>query len=549
MMPRLGKLTRDGPNRRHPGMVNATTTAPALDDAAHLSARFGRAYPWLITTTVLAAFLVSVFTSSVVNVAVPDVMGAFGAGQDHVQFLATAFFATMTASLLLNPWIVPRLGPRLTFSLCLALFTAGSLVCAFSPALAAVIFGRVVQGFAAGVLQPLVMVMLLQAFPPHRRGTAMALFGMGIVVAHGVGPWFGGLTIDHFHWRMIFIVPLPVVLFAFVMGLVFLPRRQYGMARGGERFDLAGFLMLCLALFCLMTAIANGQRDGWVSDHILATFAVAAATGVGFVVSQLRSESALMDMTLFRNPMFVAALGASLVYGLTNFAAVYLYPIFGQLVQNYTPTAAGFLVLPGTLIAALTLPLAGRLSDVAPPQIPIALGMLVFAASNLALAGTDVNTTFLTVAMMIFVGRIGLSLMTPAMTSAALGALTADKLNQGAAIVNFVMLGGGALGINTLVVILDRRTQLHSEALAATQTAANPATREMLGALHRLLGEEGFAEALRSPVALNYLGEVVHAQANTLGFQDGFAAIAAVTFLGLVPALFLHLLPRRQDRR
>lgn len=525
-------------------MADAATNLSGVDEAAVMRARFGRAYPWLITATVLAAFLTSVFTSSVVNVAVPDVMGAFGAGQDHVQFLATAFFATMTASLLLNPWVVPRLGPRLTFTLCLALFTVGSLICALSPGLPAIIFGRVAQGFAAGVLQPLVMVMLIQAFPPERRGTAMALFGMGIVVAHGFGPWIGGLTIDHFHWRMIFIVPLPVVLFAFAMGLVFLPRRQHGMARGGERFDLAGYLMLCVALFCLMTAIANGQRDGWVSDHILMTFALGLLAGAGFVVSQYNAPGALMDMSLFRLPQFSAAIGVCLVYGLTNFAAVYLYPIFGQLVQNYTPTAAGFLVLPGTLIAALTLPLAGRFADRAPPEIPIVLGVVVFAASNLALAGADVNTTFLTVAMIIFVGRIGLSLMTPAMTAAALGALRPDQLNQGAAISNFVMLGGGALGINTLVVILDRRTQLHSEALAATQTAANPATREMLAFVHRLLGEEGFAEALRSPVALNYLGKVVHAQANTLGFQDGFAAIAIVAFLGLVPAAALYLIGR-----
>tara|TARA_A100000164_G_scaffold114820_1_gene101173 strand:- start:35 stop:454 length:420 start_codon:yes stop_codon:yes gene_type:complete len=135
--------------------------------------------------------------------------------------------------------------------------------------------------------------------------------------------------------------------------------------------------------------------------------------------------------------------------------------------------------------------------------------------------------------------------MTPSMMSAALGTLPLNKLSEASAIVNFVMLGGGAIGINGLVVLLDRRTQFHSEALTATQTAANPATRELLENVSRLLGEEGFAEALRSPVALNYLADMLRAQANTLGFQDGFTAIATIAFFGLIPALALHIVSRR----
>ncbi|MEL0110590.1 MAG: DHA2 family efflux MFS transporter permease subunit [Rickettsiales bacterium] len=518
------------------------------ESSAGLAERYGAAYPWLVAITTLSAFATAVLTSSIVNVAVPDVMGAFGVGQDRVQFIATAFFATMTASLLLSPWAVARFGPRLTFSVSLAFFTLGALMCTFSASLPAIIVGRVVQGFASGILQPLVMVSLVQAFPPERRGLAMGLFSMGIVCAHGVGPYFGGLTIDHFNWRLIFLVPLPVVFFAFAMGLIFLPRRASGSAGPRILFDFRGFGLLCIALFSVMTAIANGQRDGWVSDGILMLLLIAVISGGGFVASQLRRGAGMLDLTLFRNIPFSAAICVAFVYGLSNFAGVYLYPVFGQLVQDYTPTAAGFLILPGTLFAALILPLTGRFADIAPPQFGIALGVSLFAASNLVLAGADISTMFPVVAFLIFVGRVGLAFMTPAMTSAALGALPPEKLSQGAAIVNFTMLGGGALGINGLVVILDRRTQFHGDALTATQTSANPATRELLASVARLLGEEGFAEALRPSVALNYLGEVLHAQANTFGFQDGFTAIAIVAMLGLAPAAVLHLNARTGKR-
>jgi DHA2 family multidrug resistance protein len=523
-------------------MAEAGISGSTETTLEELAERYGAAYPWLVAVTVLSAFATAVLTSSIVNVAVPDVMGAFGVGQDQVQFIATAFFATMTASLLISPWTVEKFGPQLTFSVSLILFAIGSLISTFSPNLPAIIFGRVVQGFASGVIQPLIMVALVQAFRPERRGLAMGLFSMGIVCAHGVGPYLGGLTIDAFHWRLIFLLPLPVVAFAFVMGLIVLPRRAVGTL---VPFDWLGFSLLCLSLFFLMTGIANGQRDGWLSDTIILQFIISFVSATGFVLSQVYGGQRILEFTLFRHTPFSAAIAVAFVYGLANFSAIYLYPVFGQLVQEYTPSAAGFLLLPGAIIAVFILPLTGKFADAVPPQFGIALGVGLFGISNLILSSSDISSMFWGVAALILVGRVGLAFMTPSMMSAALGTLPPNKLSEASAIVNFVMLGGGAIGINGLVVLLDRRTQFHSEALTATQTAANPATRELLENVSRLLGEEGFAEALRSPVALNYLADMLRAQASTLGFQDGFTAIAAIAFFGLIPALALHIVSRR----
>jgi MFS family permease len=200
---------------------------------------------------------------------------------------------------------------------------------------------------------------------------------------------------------------------------------------------------------------------------------------------------------------------------------------------------AGFLILPGSLLAAFVVPVTGRLADIAPPLPMILIGLAIFAASNLLMAEADVNTTFVSVAFYIFVGRFGIAFVAPSMNSAALRALPGEKLNQGAGILNFCFLLGGATGINSLVVVLERRTQFYSDAFAATQTPANAATRELLGYVRKLLGEDGIPEAMQQPVALNYLGEVVQAQADTLGFQDGFLAIAIVTICAMVPAMIL----------
>ncbi len=507
------------------------------DDLDDLFARYGPAYRWLATATGLTAFFTMAFSATIANVAVPDVMGAFGVGQSEAQFVATAFFATMTASQLLLAWFNERFGQRLTFSFALVIFSVGSAVSGFGPTLEFIIFGRVLQGFAAGILQPLVMLMLIQAFPPERRGFAMGLFSMGIVTALGLGPVIGGLTIDTLSWRYIFLAPMPPVVLAFVMGVLFVPSNRPHVR--ATRFDALGYALLSTALYCLMTAIADGQREGWHSNGILTLFAIAIASGFSFVLSQFRRNAGLLDMSLFRNPRFVSAIAVALIFGMGNFATIYVFPVFGQLVQEYTPTLAGFLILPGSLIAVVVLPLSGRLSDLVPAQFPIIFGLGLFSASMFLMASTDIDTMVWTVVLFIFIGRLGLAFVVPSMNGAALGALPAAKLTQGTGALNFFLLLGGAFGINTLVVIMERRTQFHSDILVATQTAGNAATREMLGRVQGLLEAGGVPKSLHGPVALDYLGKVVHAQANTMGFQDGFVAIALVFLLAMIPATIL----------
>ena len=514
------------------------------DDIDELFARYGPAYRWLAAATGLIAFFTMAFSATIANVSVPNVMGAFGVGQDKAQFLATAFFATMTSSQLLIVWANGRFGQRLTFSLALLIFTAGSAVSGFGPTLEFVILGRILQGFAAGILQPLVMLILIQVFPPERRGFAMGLFSMGIVAALGLGPFIGGLTIDQLSWRYIYLAQIPTVVLAFGMGLLFMPANR---PREQEtRFDGLGYLLLCTALFCVMTAIANGQREGWHSNGILALFTISIGTGGLFVLSQFRRNSGLLDLSLFRNARFTSAVMVALFFGMGNFATIYVFPVFGQLVQEYTPTVAGFLLLPGSLLAVAVLPLSGRLYDLLPAHYMIIFGLGLFSASMFMMAGADIHTAVWSVVLFIFVGRLGLAFIVPSMNGAALGAIPAAKLSQGTAALNFFLLLGGAFGINTLVVIMEQRTQFHSDHLIATQTAANATTREILDIVQRLLGAGGVPQSLQDTIALDYLGKTIYAQANTMGFQDGFVIIALVFLIAMIPATVLGWALRRR---
>lgn len=496
-----------------------------------------RLYRVLVTVTGMAAACSMVFSGTIVNVAVPHVMGAFGVGQDKAQFLTTAYVATMVASQLLSAWFMTVLGRRVAFLVVLTLFIAGGLLCAWSSNLDLIIFGRVMQGFTAGIVQPLVMVTLFQLFPEQRRGTAMAVYATGLVLALGLGPVLGGITIDALGWRYVFYVPLPIVATAFLLGTVFMPAGVRSKVR--QPFDWTGYALLCTFLYCLMSAIANGQREGWTSNFIVALFVVGGIAAALFIRSQLRPGAALLDLTLFRNPRFAAAASVAFVFGVGNFSITYAVPVFAQLVQGYTPTLAGFVLLPASLVVVCMAPFTGWLSNRASSQLPIMGGLVLFVIGALLLAGTDVNTVFWTMALFSVVGRTGMGFINAPLSATALRAVSAEQLGHASGALNFCRQLGGALGINTLVAWLEIRTQFHSDALTATQVADNVATRELLAETSRLLSEGGIAEGLRQALALDHLGRMIQAQADTLAFQDGFRLVALVFVLALIPAWIL----------
>jgi MFS transporter, DHA2 family, multidrug resistance protein len=505
--------------------------------AEALFLRYGPMYRWLATIAGLLAFFTMVFSSTMVNVAIPNVMGAYGVGQDKAQYLSTAFLATTVTSLLLNSWFIARFGQRPAFAVSMVLFFIGSAISGFAPTLDLIILGRVFQGFAAGIIQPMIMVVLFQVFPPEKRGLAMAMFSMGVVFALGLGPALGGYTIDLLNWRYIFLVPIPPAVISLVLGMIFLPDRPPGPPAGP--FDFIGYALMCVAVFSLMTIIGNGQRDGWDSNAILTLSVMLALSVTGFILSQKRPSSNLLDLRLFANRRFSTAICISFLFGFGSFATVYIFPVFAQIVQGFSATQAGSLLLPGSILAACFLPFTGRLADIFPAHVVITAGMFIFAVSVLFMANADVDTVFWNIALYLFVGRIGVALISPALNAAALAALPAAQMPRGAGVVNLFLMLGGSCGINTLVVVLERRIEFHSDAFTATQTSANAATRELLISIQGLLNNAGVPESLHIPVALHYLGNVVQEQANTLGFQDGFITVGLVSMLGLIPVFLL----------
>jgi EmrB/QacA subfamily drug resistance transporter len=496
--------------------------------------RYGPAYRWLATATVMLGTVAAVLTTTSVNVAIPDIMGAFGIGQDRAQWLSTAALAAMTVGMLVNAWMMTSFGQRRTFVAALSLFAVSLVVAGLSPNETVLILCRVAQGAVAGLLQPLSMYTLFRVFPPERRGTAMGFFGMTVILGPALGPTVGGVMIDQFNWRYIFYVAVPVSALAAAMGALFLPERE---ERGPRvRFDWAGFALLVAALSGTLIALSNGQREGWHSDFIVGLFSLSALAAAAFVAWELNAPQPLVNLRVLANPQFSAAACVACLFGAGLFGSTYLVPLFVQTVQHMTPLAAGLMLMPAGLAMGALTPVAGYLSDRMPERTLVIAGLLCFVVSSWWLAAVDANTAFWTIAWAFVVSRVGLALIKPALNVAALRSLRPELLGQGAGMINFARQLGGAFGVNLLSVTLDRRTVFHSDALVSLQSTAAGAGAELVRAVERLLAQAGAPPELQAAGAMHFLGRVVHAQAYTLGFRDSFLVVAIVFALGLLPA-------------
>lgn len=509
------------------------------------AARFGAGYKWFATITVMLATISTTAASTMVNVAMPDIMGAFGLGQDQVQWLSTGFLASMTATMLLTAWSLGRFGYRLAFLGALAVFIAGSIAGAVSGSGSEVILARVLQGMGSGLIQPVAMVVMSEVFPREQRGRAMGIYGIGVVLAPALGPTLAGFLVDEYSWRYVFLVIVPACVAAMAAGVVFLPGRDTRRGIASLRFDGFGFFFLAAFLVCLLSALSNGQREGWDSDLILALFAAALASGVAFVAWELTYRLPLLNLRVFANCRFTASCLVAFALGVGIYGSTYVVPLFVQLVQGYTPTRSGLLLMPAGFVLGIVFPVSGRLGDLLPPWAPIMAGLALFGLSNWLCSGADVDTPFWSLAGWMVVGRIGLGLITPSLNAGALRALPPELLAQGSGTVNFVRQFGGAMGVNLLSVLIDQRTTFHGDALAQAMTPATPAAYAALQRLGLMLPHWGnpFGTRLPSgalPAGMAYLETVMAPKARLLAYQDGFLVVAVMFLAALLPALLMR---------
>ena len=257
----------------------------------------------------------------------------------------------------------------------------------------------------------------------------------------------------------------------------------------------------------------------------------------------------MLDLSLFRNRMFLMAVIVTCFSAIGNFASVYAVPVAAQIVQNMTPFEAGMALMPSMMLAMFIMPISGRLSDKIPPQTAIIIGFVFLTAGVVPFAFADANTSFVMIMLYGLIGRWATAFVQPFIMNTALQSLPQEKLNAGGGTLNFARQLVGSIGTNIWVVFVDWRIEYHAVNLTATQSASNVTSVELLREVGQIYREAGVPEAVHQAGGLHYLGQIIEAQANALAFQDGFWVLAASYAVGIIPAYYLGRVYNRRHKK
>lgn len=452
---------------------------PRIQSRDELIQRYGERYKWLVLMIVGLGTVAAVLATTSFSVAVPALGRAFGIGQDRVQWAITGFMGALTVAMLPTPWLLDRIGFRRLFLGALTMLAVTSVAGALSQSFAFVVGARILQGVAAGLLQPLANLVVMRLFPAHSQGRASGLLGFGIVLAPALAPTLGGLLLDQFGWQAIFLLSLPFCAVAGVLGLFLLPRAGAAVRRP---FDWYGVGLLCVATLTMIECVSSLQHSGLLAPWTLAQLAIVALALGAFVRHAKRAAAPIVHLAVFGERSFAMGTVVAFAYGFGLYASTYVIPVFLQSALGFAATLAGLALLPSGIALAITIPLAGMLADRCSPRWITVAGLVLFGASFgvFALRGGGIGYTELIVVTV--VGRIGLGLIIPALTLAMLRHTHAELLGQSSMVSNYVRQLGGVLGIALIAVFVEWRESIHGSTAPGIFAAYSQAFLLLAGA-------------------------------------------------------------------
>lgn len=503
--------------------------------------QFGNNYRWFLLLNMLCGSLATMLAATTINVALPAIIGAYGLGQDQAQWMSTAFLAASTIAMLANAWAMARFGPRLTYMFGMVVFVIGSIMGFAATDYSTLILARALQGLAAGLVQPMSMYLIFQTFPDSRRGAAMGIFSIGVVLAPAFGPALGGLAVDWVNWRMVFLATVPLALLALPLAYALMPATDKAKGQKAPPFDFIGLILISIAVVGTLAFIANGSRHGWMSDISIIRGLAAITAFLALIWWELKHPFPALNPRIFTYPQFTYA-GVLIAFtGVAIYGSTYLIPIFVQMVQNYSPSAAGIMMVPAGIAMIFGFPIAGRLTDKLDPRLLLGFGVVSFGWAMHLLSGISAATPYWVLVGWVVLSRVGISFcMPPSNTTAARG-VPDELLASATGAISFLMQVGGALGVNILAVILQQRTIFHGEHLSQGLVESNA---EMLYQHHNFT-----LEAVRSGVPMEQafqdgfipIGYTVATEALVLGFRDCFHISV---YMFIIAFIFICFMPK-----
>ena len=502
------------------------------------SAEYTVAQRWIILVAVMLGTILQVLDTSIVNVAIPQMMGNLGASISEIGWVSTSYIISNVIFLAMSGWLSAFFGRRRYLTYSIILFTASSFMCGTAHSLNALVAYRVLQGIGGAALLSTAQAVLMEIFPRSQLGPVQAIYTIGVVVAPTVGPTVGGWITDNYNWPWIFFVNVPIGTVAAILVWNFLRDSRYEVT-DKKRIDILGIGLLAIGLGSLQTVLEKGNEEGWFQSNLIIGFGLAAFFALLiFVWWELTTPSPVVNLRVLRNRGYTAGIVFATVLGFGLYGGVFILPIFLQEIRGFTPTETGFLLFPGGLATMLTLPILGKIVGKVSPVPLVALGAVTLIVSMLMLSSLTNQTGAEQVYLALIVRGASLGCLFLPLTLATLTGLRPDEMAGGTGLFNLARQLGGSTGIAFLTTLLAHDVTLHRAALANNITNYNPwwGQRQLLfGELFQLHGSVGQVQYQQSLQAMNY---IVARESAVLAYCDGFRSIA-IAFLVALPLVFL----------
>ncbi len=524
-------------------MASAVTTEAGSQTHAQVSRSPAR-YKWLIALAVMLGATLEVLDTSIVNVSLPHMQGSFSASRDEITWVLTSYLVANGIMIPLTGWISARFGRKRYFLFSVLFFVATSGLCGAATSLNQMVVFRLLQGAAGAAMIPSSQAIMMETFPPEEQGLAMSVWGMGLLTSPMLGPTLGGWITYNWNWRWNFYINLPIGIFAAIMVSAFVhdPEHIRKSQAAARKIDYLGIIYLTLGLGLLQIVLDRGQRADWFAASWVCIFTVIAALAlVLLVIRELRFAEPIVDLRIFKIPLFDVSVVIVLVMMLVVYGLNLLNPLFFQELLGYSPWKSGLAVMPrgfGTLTGMLLIGQLSRRGFDTRWLVGAGFMFLAYALWTMSLWSLDVSMN--DVYWPMICSGFGSGLIFPAMSAATLACVSKERMGYAASLYNMMRNTGSAIGVSLVTNMLNSREQLHQAYLSEHVTSFSAWQIDkmgprmpgspFLGLMHGLINNQ--------PRGFGMIHETLQHQASLLAYNDMYRTLATAAAV-FIPAFIL----------
>lgn len=495
----------------------------------------------IITITAIFCALLEIVDTTIVNVALPSMKGSLGVSTTEVAWVITAYAIGNVIIIPMTSWLSQQFGRRNYFAASIIMFTICSFLCGNATGLVELVLFRFLQGVGGGALLVTSQTIITESYPPEKRGTAQAIYGMGVIIGPTLGPPLGGYIVDHFQWPLIFYINIPIGAVAALLTLIFVQSPKYGEKSSANDVDWLGIGLLAISVGSLQYVLEKGQEEDWFSNRLILMLTIVSFFGFFFFIwRELTFRNPVVELRVLKNGNLRVGTILSFIMGFGLYGSTFIIPLYTQTTLGWTAQQSGALMVPAALTTAFMMPLIGRmLQKGVPHQLMVAGGMFTFFVFTfwgykIMTPDTGKDAFF----WMLIVRGVGMGLLFIPITMLSLSTLKGKQIGQGAAFTGMMRQLGGSFGIALITTFMASQMVVHSSSLASHLDQNDPSARaRVMGIAHNLMAKGyTYAEALQKAYAIVY-GSIAK-QAAVLSYMDVFLYLG-VAFLACIPFILM----------